>query len=149
MRPDTIMTVDNKFFVLDAKYYKYGFSTGVGLLPTSADINKQITYGEHIHYLLYSMLNGNEIPPIYNAFILPYNASKNRFGRNGYIEVFGLATGSWKTNKKNHNFYEYVLGILLDVRYLINHFSSQKNDMQKQMANAIVTGVTREINSGL
>ena len=154
LRPDTIMKFDGKIFILDAKYYKYGFSTGAGILPSSYDINKQITYGEQIHNVVFANLKEDEDPPVYNAFVLPYNSSSNRFGRCGNIEIFGEATTSWKEAKKGKVYpYERVLGVLLDVRYLLNHFSSQRCEMQRLIAteiqNAINSKPCVEVNCGI
>lgn len=42
LEPDTIMIVENKVFVLDAKYYRYGDSKRPDHLQKSTSINKQI-----------------------------------------------------------------------------------------------------------
>lgn len=67
LRIDTIMEneKDNMWdlYILDSKYYKEGN------LPSGADINKQITYGDSI----YSKINKWKLNNIYNAFVLPCN----------------------------------------------------------------------------
>ena len=48
LEPDTTMLHDNKIYVIDAKFYKFGVSGNPGDSPESSSINKQITYGEYI-----------------------------------------------------------------------------------------------------
>ena len=48
LEPDSIMLYNDKIYILDAKYYKFG-QTGLPWdLPESTAINKQITYGEYV-----------------------------------------------------------------------------------------------------
>ena len=46
LEPDTVMKLNGKFYILDAKYYKFGI-TGLPMhLPATSSIQKQITYGD-------------------------------------------------------------------------------------------------------
>ncbi|EJC03243.1 llaJI restriction endonuclease family protein [Helicobacter pylori Hp P-3] len=47
LQPDSIMLFDDKIYILDAKYYRYGISGVASDLPNSASIIKQIVYGEY------------------------------------------------------------------------------------------------------
>lgn len=67
LEPDSIMLHDGKVYVLDAKYYKYGWSGAPGHLPESTSINKQITYGEYIAKSEKFLKEGQH-PTVYNAF---------------------------------------------------------------------------------
>ena len=49
LEPDSIMIYNNKIYVLDAKYYRFGITGNPNHLPQSSSINKQITYGEYIY----------------------------------------------------------------------------------------------------
>ena len=74
LQPDSIMIYGDKYYVLDAKCYRYGWTENPDHLPGGPDINKQITYGEFIE-------RTRAIPNerLFNAFILPYNKKKNYF----------------------------------------------------------------------
>lgn len=112
--PDTVMVYNGKYYVLDAKYYRYGWTADADHLPNGTDINKQITYGEYL-------MKKKSLPDenLYNAFIMPYNKFKNKFGINGTIENVGEAVGEWKSQIFN---YERIQGILIDVRYLMYNY---------------------------
>ena len=115
LEPDTIMLLDGKVYVLDAKYYKFGWSGVPGHLPESTSINKQITYGEFIAEESQFMKDGHH-PVVYNAFIMPYDSKGKRFPTGTPIHYIGSATSDWKGGDKK---YENVLGILMDVKYLM------------------------------
>lgn len=116
LEPDTIMIYNNDIYVLDAKYYKFGVTNKPNDLPESTSINKQITYGEYIYY-------NKELKSLYgdckvfNAFILPYNSSNNKFGSKKEMISIGEAVSNWKNNDIE---YQRVIGILLDVKYLMS-----------------------------
>lgn len=124
LEPDTIMMLGDKMYVLDAKYYKYGETAIPAHLPESSSINKQITYGEYIAEAKKFSVNGKN-PVVYNAFVMPFNASNNKFSTNEYVKVIGKAKSSWKHGMKE---YENVVGILVDVKYLM------KNDRRLDMS---------------
>ena len=113
LEPDTIMIVNNKIYVLDAKYYKYGATKIAAHLPNSASINKQITYGEYI-------AQNKKFEKIYNAFIMPYDKNKKIFLGNEDYKFIGTAKSQWKNNDKS---YECVQGILLDIKHIMNNYS--------------------------
>lgn len=115
LEPDSIMIYNDKVFVLDAKYYKYGWSGAAGHLPESTSINKQITYGEYIAEADKFIKNG-EHPVVYNAFLMPYDAKGKRFPTGEPIHFIGTATSDWKTGNQK---YENVVGVLMDVKYLM------------------------------
>lgn len=115
LEPDSIMLLHGKVYVLDAKYYKYGWSGASGHLPESTSINKQITYGEYIAEDKKFIKDG-EHPVVYNAFIMPYDSKGKRFLTNRPIHYIGSATSDWKSSQKK---YENVVGILMDVKYLM------------------------------
>lgn len=74
LMPDTIMIYNGKYYVLDAKCYRYGVTNIPDHLPNGSSINKQITYGEYLEQHL-------KIPAgsIFIAFIMPFNMAKNYF----------------------------------------------------------------------
>ena len=70
LRPDTIIArEDGTVFILDSKFYRFGFTGDERDLPETTSIQKQITYGEYIKKNVTKV----EVKAIYNAFLLPYN----------------------------------------------------------------------------
>ena len=135
--PDSIMIYKDKIYVLDAKYYKYGQTGNTDDLPGSADINKQITYGEYIARHL-------QIPneKLFNAFLLPYNMTDNKFAFESVFGNFGEAVGDWKDNTKN---YERVQGIVVDTRFLMYNYLTISENYQKNLAKSIEKVCNRKI----
>ena len=134
LEPDTIMIYDNKIYVLDAKYYRYGVSTKPEHLPESTSINKQITYAEYIYNNEKIKEKYGDDVPVYNAFLMPYDRLNNAFSSNEYFLSIGEATSDWKCN--DHNF-ERVQGIVIDTRYLMrNYYGSQKSKIRR-LANVV------------
>ena len=126
LKPDTILKdiKNNKIYILDAKYYKYGITSNMKDLPHTDSIQKQITYGDHIaNNFNYSRDN------IYNAFIIPYNKNKNAFELSNNIEYLGFAESDWR--KKFYN-YERIALILVDTQYILNcYFKKEISDIKK------------------
>lgn len=114
LMPDTIMIYNGKYYILDAKYYKYGLTGVPEHLPNGSSINKQITYGEYLE-----KYKGIDTESLFNAFIMPYNMVKNSFKFTSVVGNFGEAVGDWRNNKK---YYERIQGIVIDTRYLIYHY---------------------------
>lgn len=135
LQPDTIMIYGDKYYVLDAKLYRYGWDPKPEHLPNSADINKQITYGEYIE-------RTRNLPneKLYNAFIMPYNKENNLFMLNSNIGNIGEAVSDWKTNVKN---YERIQGIVVDTRYLMYNYIGTSERQKKEMAMCIEKVLTR------
>lgn len=129
LQPDTIMIYGDKYYVLDAKLYRYGWDPKADYLPNSADINKQITYGEYIEQ---TRRLPNE--KLYNAFIMPYNKENNLFMLNANVGNIGEAVSDWKPNVKN---YERIQGIVVDTRYLMYNYIGTSEQQKKEMAECI------------
>ncbi len=126
LEPDSIMVYKGKFYVLDAKYYKYGVypELGTAALPQSSDINKQITYAQFVK----REKSGGA--PVFNAFLMPFNKSKNKFDPNGgWMQNVAEAVGDWIDNPEQ---YEKVQGIVIDTRYLLKNFDGN-HDYDKNL----------------
>ena len=136
LMPDTIMIYNDKYYVLDAKCYKYGWTGMPNHLPDSSSINKQITYGEYLEK------NKNiDNDSLFNAFIMPFNMKKNFFEIDSFVGNVGEAVGDWRKNKKN---YERIQGIVMDTRYLMYHYSGKLMKEKVALAECIETVLTRE-----
>lgn len=130
LEPDSIMIYNGKYYVLDAKYYRYGAypELGIGALPQSSDINKQITYGE---YVKNNKAKGAEV---YNAFIMPFNMYNSIFG--SLVEYVNVAEarGDWRSSK---DWYERVQGIVMDTRYLLKNYSGNHDRDKEKLSKEI------------
>lgn len=133
LKPDTIMLYGDKIYVLDAKYYRFGVTGNPNHLPDASSINKQITYGEYI-------AQQKKVPSdrIFNAFLMPYNAhpadDERVFDFDGNFENIGMAIGDWKDNRAN---YERIMGILVDIRYLMHHYTGSSQSHIEALAKVI------------
>lgn len=134
LEPDTILIYNGKYYVLDAKYYRYGIAPdgGPSLLPQSSDINKQITYGQFV--------KREKTPPgaeVFNAFVIPYNMKKNKFDLSGLFENVSEATGDWIPNPET---YERIQGIVFDTRYLLKNYDGNHDAEKEMLVRAIESG---------
>lgn len=130
LEPDTIMLYGDKVYVLDAKYYRYGITGNPNHLPDASSINKQITYGEYI-----AQQQKAPEQSIYNAFLMPYNSHDNQiFDFDGDFENIGMAVGDWKSSNLP---YERIMGILVDTRYLMYHYTGGHKEQISRLATSI------------
>ncbi len=127
LQPDSIMLFDDKIYILDAKYYKYGISGDASDLPHSASIIKQIVYGE------YAAKQETE-KEIYNIFLMPFNRSNNPLKLNHIFENIGFANGEWRDNTKP---YEKIQGILIDTKFLMQNYNKKSDDLLKLLADKV------------
>lgn len=119
LEPDTIMMYHNAIYVVDAKYYRYGVTLNPEHLPGTSSIQKQITYGEYIEKKL-------STDRIFNAFVMPFNKKESE---DNYRFV-SVGTADWKDTADKR--YEFVLGILMDTRHLINTYARKnKSDIEE------------------
>ena len=132
LRPDTIMITDKgtenqKTFVLDSKYYKYGESKQLNHLPMSGSIIKQIVYAEYIENKEKKLKHKSKA--IYNAFIMPYESKDASVN----MKFVGSAHTDYKTGDKS---YYKIKAILIDTKWLMgNH--NRNNRMIKELAELI------------
>lgn len=128
LEPDSIMILksengENEYYVLDAKYYRFGITGSISNLPNSSDINKQITYGAFV-----KMKAGGKSP--YNAFIMPYNKNDNLFGVDSDLVNSAVASGDWIDHEREPH--EKIQGILIDTKTLLYRYRSISNERLKQ-----------------
>ena len=143
LRPDTIMITNRgkpnqKIFVLDSKYYRYGVTHEPKHLPDSGSVVKQLAYAEYIdnpknRSKLPAEVGGNiSNSSIYNAFIMP---DENIAPQNiGYVSAdYVLPKDLEKAEKSYHKIY----GILLDVRTLMHRHIPHDRQMIANLARVI------------
>lgn len=129
LMPDTIMIYNDKYYVLDAKCYKYGMTGVSDHLPNGSSINKQITYGEYLEK--YKGVSDNSL---FNAFIMPYSMAKNKFNFTSFVGNIGEAVGDWRHNRK---YYEHIQGVVMDTRYLLYNYVGKLSKEKAALAECI------------
>lgn len=131
LRPDTILIKDNVAYVLDAKFYRYGYTANREHLPETTSIQKQITYGDYIK----NNKMGEEIQKIRNAFILPYNKNNNKLNINKTIEYLGYSKADYRKGQEE---YEIVHSFLIDLKYVVLSWNKSSNlDIINSLINEI------------
>lgn len=144
LEPDTIMQKDGKVFILDAKYYKFGIINSAGFLPATSSVHKQITYGEYV-------ANNMGVPGnnIYSAFIIPYDSWDEKYLDNegkrtdDGLRFVSVGLGDWIKYGKDTENYKYVLGILLDTKYIMNTYSKHNLAEIDRMAEFITNSLAK------
>lgn len=140
LRQDTIIRIDDKIYILDAKYYNYGATENPSNLPASSSIQKQITYGEYLTSTKFAKKYEQAFSQdkIYNAFVMPFNKDKKQDDDYKFV---GIATGDWK---ENDNQYENIVGLLLDTKHLINNCYRQ-NEKELFLLTQKIESIINEI----
>lgn len=135
LRPDTIMITDKgsenqRIFVLDSKYYKYGESKQLNHLPMSGSIIKQIAYAEYIENKE-NIGELNKSKAIYNAFIMPFESKNSK-----NMKFVGSAKADYKIGDKS---YYNIKAILIDTKFLMENYV-HNDKMIKELADLIEGG---------
>ena len=128
LRPDTILK-DNKnqfYYIIDAKYYNFGYSYNPKNLPESSSISKQIGYN---HYL---RDNKSDNFKVKSVFILPF-ASNNK---NEIIKYVGYAQ-----RDDNNNIDDRISICLVDLKTMINAYTMNKNYLLREKLIEILTEI--------
>lgn len=112
LRPDTIIIKENDVFVVDSKFYRFGYTGKESDLPETTSIQKQITYGDFIKRNVTEI----NISNIYNAFIMPYDKRADLFNSDDDIQYVGFAKSTWKDNSENH---EIIHAFLIDLKHVV------------------------------
>lgn len=135
LMPDTVLIDNNIAYILDSKYYRYGYTADYNDLPETTSIQKQITYAEYLE-----KNNKKGISEIRSAFILPYNMNKNKFNTNEKIHYIGYSETEWKKNDKD---YESVYAFLIDIKHVINNWNKSNHGDD---INTLITKINDAIN---
>ncbi len=141
LQPDTVIRIDDKIYIIDAKYYKYGITWNPSNLPASSSIQKQITYGEYLTSGKFKEIYGQAFnqDKIYNAFVMPFNKNKKQDDEYKFV---GIATADWKDRDKQ---YENVVGLLLDTKYLMDNCYRQNDGEIEKISGVIENSIRRNI----
>ena len=151
LRPDTIMknpmaseSVEPDFYVIDAKYYNYGYTGNPRDLPQASAIAKQIGYNYYLRDN-YNETDENR-KEFYSIFLLPF-AKGDEYD---YIEYIGYATNSSSSANKMDKEDEKMdkvavclvdLKMLVDVYFNVAHKKDGtpivKADMRRKLAEKV------------
>lgn len=112
LRPDTILINGEDVYVLDSKFYRYGFTGNEADLPETTSIQKQITYGDFIRRNVTKI----HIKQIFNAFLIPYDKKRDVFRSDDNIQYVGFAKSTWKDGSEKH---EIVHTFLIDFKHVV------------------------------
>lgn len=117
LRPDTIIVTDEgSVFILDSKFYRFGFTGDETDLPDTTSIQKQITYGDYIKRNVTKV----QVKAIYNAFLIPYDKDREVFRSEQNIQYVGFAKSTWKDNTEDH---ELIHAYLIDLKHVVKTWS--------------------------
>lgn len=129
LMPDTIMKYNDKIYILDAKFYKYGITNNSFDLPDTSSIGKQIIYGQYV-----KDKTGIDDTKLFNAFLMPFNCKENPFGVKDEMVKMGEAVISVDKENRVPNNYERIQGILIDVKSLMVRHNGDKELKKNQLA---------------
>lgn len=128
LRPDTIMERGTIRYVIDAKYYNYGYTNDVKDLPDSSSITKQIVYN---HYL--KKEKGGEF---YSVFLLPYASAVEK----DFIKYIGYA----KNENGDPKNIDKVAVCLIDLKTLVDVYLGTSKRTKDECKNELVSIVTEK-----
>lgn len=119
LRPDTIMedVSHNTYYIVDSKYYNYGYTDNTDDLPQSSSIAKQIGYNHYLREkLVKDKVYNKEVKSI---FLLPYASKEQDKELLKYVGYAG--------SDNNQEINDRVAVCLVDLKQLINTYL-QKDD---------------------
>lgn len=123
LRPDTLIIDEDKktTFILDSKFYRFGYTGSELDLPETSSIQKQITYGEYVRN------NAVKFPieHVYNAFLMPYDKEREVFKSTDNIQYVGYAKSEWKANDQSH---EFIHAFLIDLKHVVKTWNRLNHD---------------------
>lgn len=142
LRPDTILKIDGKTYILDSKMYQFGVTHKIEDLPETQSLQKQITYGDYVSKI-------DKTDKVRNAFILPYDKKKEfndnidviRY-RDGDLAYIGEAHVDWR-NDENRTDYDNIYAYLIDFNYLLRNYKR----VDYQIIDELCQSIESKINS--
>lgn len=120
----SILVNGEDVYILDSKFYRFGFTGREKDLPDTTSIQKQITYGDYIKRNVKISIKN-----IYNAFLLPYDKKREVFQSNDNLQYIGFAKSMWKDNSER---YEFVHAFLIDLKHVVKTWNrfNHKEDVE-------------------
>ena len=125
LREDTIWKGNNKIYIIDSKYYRYGIELTDALLPKTSSIHKQIVYGDYVFNKLKKEEGRNY--KIYNVFVIPSN-------RDDFLEYKGYAKMKLLDDDKD---FKYVYLLFINMNQLIEKYFNKEFNQINQMIEII------------
>ena len=129
---------NQKIFVLDSKYYRYGATKNPNHLPDSASVVKQLAYAKYIDNADTRTKLPKDVSPfiesenIYNAFIMPADTPTPE--NIGYVSAdYVLPQDSDKAEKPYHK----IHGILLDIKSIMYRHIPHDKKLIEELAELI------------
>lgn len=119
-RPDTVMRDEENrvMYIIDSKYYNYGFSGRPKELPQSADISKQIAYNHYLRDNMGELKDEGYI--VRSVFMLPYASEQ----QDEYIKFVGYAERDGNADADDK-----VAVCLVDIKALIDAYLSGSKEL--------------------
>jgi hypothetical protein len=131
LRPDTIILKQEEdcrhtAFILDSKFYRFGYTGDETDLPETTSIQKQITYGDFIKKNIKRNTNDKyQIVDVFSAFLMPYDKTRDVFKSDNNIQYIGFAKSTWKDNNTSH---EIIHSFLIDLKHVIQTWSGLNHE---------------------
>ena len=142
LRPDTIMENPNgsdpDFYVIDAKYYNYGYTKNPRDLPQASAIAKQIGYNYY--------LSKSEHKTFYSIFLLPFARGEDEkpvkcIGYAANASLFSSIADKADLKTLNDICFNVVAVCLVDLKTLVDVYFNVatigKGDMRQALAEAV------------
>lgn len=132
LRPDTIFIQNQIAYIIDAKYYRYGFTKRLDDLPQTSSIQKQITYGD---YILNNNLFG--VKNVYNVFLIPFNKNSQKIS-NSILEHIGYAESNWRRNNLDIDQDNNLVHVfLIDLKFLIESWYKKNSFVKNELVDLL------------
>ena len=117
LRPDTVLINERSIYILDSKFYRFGFTGDPSDLPETSSIQKQITYGDFV-----LSNKKDDYDNIYNAFLIPYDKTRDVFKSDNNMQYIGYA----KTNSNDGTYvHETVHAFLIDLKHVVKTYNNK------------------------
>lgn len=129
LRPDTVLLINDIAYILDSKFYRFGYTGDEADLPETTSIQKQITYGDYIKKNVTKV----NIKEVFNAFLLPYDKELDVFKSEYNLQYIGYAKSMWKDNDQHH---EKIHSFLIDLKHVVKTWNgyNHRDDIEKLIA---------------
>lgn len=129
LRPDTIMVDNEVCYVIDAKYYDYGYyekHSGAKDLPQTSSITKQIIYMRYIQAMAKDNDDFKKYKDVKSAFILRFSANSNTIIKN---------IGNAFIDSEVENVQVFLVDLKTLVDLYISNAKTEKDYLKQQLIN--------------